>query len=113
MTNVHPAISIVGYYQSSTRDKYPKGDQARPVTATTPFFRNIVIRNVTATATEEAGLIVGLPESPVDGVLLENVHIKAKEGLTFAHAKNVQLKRTQIVVATGEPVILDDAKVER
>jgi polygalacturonase len=113
MTNVHPAISMVAYYQASTHDKYPKGDQAHPVTATTPVFRNIIIRNVTAAATEEAGLIVGLPESPVDGVLLENVHIKAKEGLTFAHAKNVRLKKTQIVAAAGEPIILDDASVER
>ena len=65
MKNVHPAISIVGYYQYSTNDKYPKDDPAQPVTETTPVFRNIHISNVTATSTRDAGLIVGLPESVV------------------------------------------------
>ena len=63
MKNVHPAISIAGYYQYSTNDKYPKNNAAQPVTETTPHFSGICISNVTATCTGEAGLIVGLPEA--------------------------------------------------
>ena len=48
-------------------------DPAQPVTETTPIFRNIHISNVTATCTQDAGLIVGLPESVVSNVVLENV----------------------------------------
>jgi polygalacturonase len=112
MKNVHPAISIAAYYQSSTRDKYPKDDKAQPVTDTTPIFRNIRIANVTATSTTHAGLIVGLPESLVSDVVLENVHITAQEGLTIANAKGVQLKNVKIEAAKGPPVILENAKVE-
>ena len=112
MKNVHPAISIVGYYQLSTRDRYPQNDKAQPMADTTPVFRDIRIANVTATSTTEAGLIVGLPESPAENIVLENVHITAPEGLTFAHAKGVQLKNTQVTVTKGKPIILEDAQVE-
>jgi polygalacturonase len=112
MKNVHPAISIAAYYQSSTRDKFPTDDKAEPVTDTTPIFRSIHISNVTATSTTDAGLIVGLPESLVTDVVLENIHITAQEGLTIANAKGVQLKNVKIETAKGPPFILHNAKVE-
>jgi len=112
MTNVHPAISMVAYYQNSTRDKYPKGDAAQPVTATTPVFRNIRIANVTATSTREAGLIVGLPESLVQNVVLENVTITANEGLFLANAKGVELRNVHVSAAKGEAILKDNAQVE-
>ena len=112
MSNVHPAISIVAYYQNSTRDKYPKGDKPQPMSDTTPVFRNIRIINVTATSTSDAGLIVGLPESPVQNIRLENVNLTSKEGLTIANAKGVLLNRLQLSVAQGEPILQDNADVQ-
>jgi hypothetical protein len=112
MSNVHPAISIVAYYQASTHARYPKDDKAQPVTATTPVFRNIRITNVSGNCTTEAGLIVGLPESPVKNVILENVRLSAKAGLTIAHARDIQLTNCQLVVSEGQSVILDDAQVQ-
>src|SRR6516225_8576432 len=112
MSNVHPAISIVAYYQASTHAKYPKDDKAQPVTPTTPAFRNIRITNVTGNSATEAGLIVGLPESPVQNVVLENVHLSAKAALTVAHARDIRLTNSQVLAAEGQPVILDDAQVE-
>lgn len=112
MKNVHPAISIAPYYQESTHAKFPKDDVAQPMTDTTPIFRHITIRNLTATSTREAGLIVGLPESLVEDVVLENVTIEAKEGLTIANAKGVTLKNVKIIPEKGEPFLLHNAKVE-
>jgi polygalacturonase len=112
MKNVHPAISIMAYYQNGTHSKYPKDDAAQPVTATTPIFRNIRIMNVTATSTTDAGLIVGLPESLIQNVRLENLNLKARQGLTIANAKGVLLNRLQMSVAEGEPIIKDNAQVE-
>ena len=113
MTNVHPAISIAAYYQQSTHAKYPKDDKAQPLTETTPIFRNITIRNVTGNSTKEAGLIVGLPESLVENIVLENIHLTAKEGLTIANAKGVQLLNVQVTAAQGEAIITDNAQVYR
>lgn len=112
MKNVHPAISIAPYYQESTHAKFPKDDVAQPMTDTTPVFRNITIKNLTATSTRDAGLIVGLPESLVENVVLENVTIQAKEGLTIANAKGVTLKNVKIVPDKGEPFLLHNAQVE-
>ena len=112
MKNVHPAISIVCYYQYSTNDKYPKNDPAQLVTETTPIFRNIHISNVTATSTQDAGFIVGLPESLVSNVVLENVHITAGTGLTIANAKGIQLKNVEVSVKEGPPFTTENAQVE-
>jgi len=112
MTNVHPAISIACYYQDSSQAKYPKDDPAQPMTETTPIIRNIRISNVTAASTKDAGLIVGLPESVVSNVVLENVRITAETGLTMANAKGIQLKNVQVSVKEGPPFITANAQVE-
>jgi polygalacturonase len=111
LKNCHPAISIMCYYQDSTHDKFPKDDPAQPVTATTPKFRNITIRNVTGNSTVAVGYIVGLPESPIENVLLENVTLAGKEGLNIAYAKGVTLKNVKITPESGEPFLLHNAEV--
>jgi len=112
MTNVHPAISMVCYYQDSSQAKYPKDDPAQAVTNTTPIFRNIRISNVTATSTADAGLIVGLPESMITNVVLKNVHITAETGLTMANARGIQLKNVAVSVKDGPRFTTDNAQVE-
>jgi polygalacturonase len=112
MTNVRPALSMVCYYQDSSQAKYPKDDPAQPMTDTTPIIRNVRISNVTASSTKNAGLIVGLPESLVSNVVLENVHLSAETGLTIANAKGVKLKNVEVSVKTGPPFITDHAQVE-
>lgn len=112
MKNVHPAISIAPYYQESTHAKFPKDDAAQPMADTTPVFRNLTIKNLTATSTREAGLIVGLPEGLVENVVLEDVTIHAKEGLTIANAKGVTLKNVKVIPEKGEPFLLHNAEVD-
>jgi polygalacturonase len=112
MTNCRPALSIAAYYQQSTHAKFPQDDKAQPVTDTTPFFRNITIRNITGSSAREAGLIVGLPEAPVENVIIENVTLTAKEGLTIANAKGIRVKNVKIIPETGQPFLLSNAEVE-
>jgi polygalacturonase len=113
MTNVQPAISIAAYYQNSTHAKFPADDVAQPVTDTTPIFRNITIKNMTATSTKDAGLIVGLPEALIKNVLLEDVTIQAQTGgLTIGNAKGIRLKNVKIETKKGEPYDIHNAQVE-
>jgi polygalacturonase len=112
MKNVHPAISIVAYYQYTTNDKYPENDPARTISDTTPFFRNICISNLTATCTQDAGLIVGLPESLISNVVLDNVHLTAKTGFTIANAKGIRFINSTISVSEGPPFSAQNAEVE-
>jgi polygalacturonase len=112
LRNCHPAISIMGYYQNSTHGKFPKDDRAQPVNETTPSFRRITIKNVTGNSTREVGLIVGLPESLVEDVVLENVTLSGKEGFIIANAKGVTLKNVKITAETGDPFVLHNAQAD-
>ncbi len=44
-----------------------------PVTRLTPHFHGITIENLLSTGSTWAGVIIGLPESPVTGIALQNV----------------------------------------
>ena len=113
MTNCRPVLSIAAYYQQSTHARFPADDKAQPVNETTPFFRNITIRNITGNSTHDAGIIAGLPEAPVENVTIENVTIRAVEGLTIANAKGIKLKNVKVIPEKGEPYLLFNAEVEK
>jgi polygalacturonase len=84
MVDVKTAILISEYYP---RMLPPDPDPAQPITRLTPFFHDIDIENVTATGSQTAGVIIGLPESPVKGVVLKNVHIQAATGMVISNAE--------------------------
>jgi polygalacturonase len=107
MKNVDPAILFTCYYP-----KIPKTDAGQVVNATTPIFRNIRVSNLTATCPHDAGIIVGLPESPISAVVLENVHIIAAEGLSIRNAQDIRLIQAQINAKRGPEFIVDHAQVE-
>jgi len=70
-----------------------------PVTHLTPHFHDNVLENVTATGGAIAGAIVGLPESPVENVVLRNVQLSGQKGLSIGYAtvigKNVKVQAEQ------------------
>jgi len=117
MKNVDPAITFTCYYMNnSAKDPVqrsaPKEDAAQAVTEVTPIYRNIRISNLTATCERAAGIIIGLPESMISDVVLDNVRISASSGLTIRNAKGIKLKNVQIETKQGQPFILENAEVE-
>jgi polygalacturonase len=96
MKNVKNAIIISEYYPKVLP---PADATAAPVGRLTPHFHDIAIVNVTATGSEMAGAIVGLPESPVENVTLRNVKLSAQKGLTIGYA---HVKGTGVVVTAAE-----------
>jgi polygalacturonase len=75
-----------------------------PVTRLTPHFHNIVIQNVTATGAAMAGAIVGLPESPVTDIVLQNVNLSGEKGLSIGYA-NVTGQNVKVEAAQGDAII--------
>ena len=69
----------------------------------TPHFHDISIENVHATGGDVAGVIVGLPESPVVGLTLKNVDISAKTGMKVAYANTV-FDNVKVTAAEGEGI---------
>lgn len=105
MRRVRTPIVITSYYFSEP--KPGTLDPARPVDAKTPVWRNIRIANVTAADADDAGQIVGLPEMPVEGLVLENVKMGARRPLTIANAgvtmRDVEVRLVSQFVPAAKP----------
>jgi polygalacturonase len=74
MTNVTQPIVLNSYYPASSPPACCT-DPPQAITSTTPFVSNISIANLIATGATNNSFIVGLPESPILNVTLNNVHI--------------------------------------
>lgn len=114
MKNVNPAITLTCVYQgTSAGDAKPGATQTNSAAAggNLPVYRNIRISNLTATCPKAAGLILGLPESCISNVVLENVKITATKPFSISNAKGVELKNVSVTVPKGEPFKLENAEV--
>ena len=113
MKNVNPAITLTCVYQgTSAGDKKPGAAPTNsPSDGNIPIFHHIRIKNLTATCPKAAGLILGLPESCIENVILENVNITAAKPFSITHAKRVKLENVSVTVPKGEPFKLENAEV--
>lgn len=79
MNGVGCPIVMNLYYECGAKPEdipYLSDRNFQPVTNTTPRIRNIKITNITANnAQSAASVFIGLPESPIENVLFENVKI--------------------------------------
>lgn len=100
MKGVRWALIISEYYPKVMPTE---GEGPQPIGRLTPHFHDITIENLKAVNSENAGAIVGLPESPVENVVLKNVEIQAKNGLNIGYA-NVSGEHVKIGVQQGTPI---------
>jgi polygalacturonase len=113
MTNVGIPILIYASYAAKEpqyRDlqnisaeiatKYP----AQAVTGTTPIYRDINFSDITATVVKghRAGLIWGLPEAAVSGIVLKNVDIRADKPLGLYNVQGVRIESCKIKTPEGD-----------
>jgi polygalacturonase len=87
MTNVQNPIYITSYYP--TMPTNPTVDSAQATTATTPYWKDITIKNVTITGSANAGILWGLPESKISNLVFDNVRIQADTGMVVYHATGI------------------------
>ncbi len=99
MDGVETPIEITDYYTGMVKD-----DKGQPVTEHTPKFHDITIENVTATGAKRAATIMGLPESPIKGLVLKNVRISAATGMTIQNAV-VTEENVVVTPASGDAVM--------
>jgi polygalacturonase len=115
MSNVNPAITLTCYYANNS-----SGDAVQPAAADAatkasekiPTYRNIRIRNLTATCPKAAGIIAGLPESCISNVVFENVVLSANTGLTIDNARGVQFLNSSVTVKSGAAFSAENAGIE-
>lgn len=76
-----------------------------PVTEETPVFRKFYISNVVCDGAAKAVFIRGLPEMSISDIFLDNLTIKAKEGLDIQEAKNISLSNVHLDIKNAKPLI--------
>ena len=99
MKNVRYPILITSYYPKMP--KQPWDDAEQPAGATTPFWRNVTIENLTATGAQTAMIFWGVPERPVSDISLKNVNVSAEKGGNCCFASNIRCSEVQISAASG------------
>jgi polygalacturonase len=110
MTNVTNPVSIQSYYPTIPTN--PTTDTAQAITATTPYWQNITIKNLKVTGSPNAGSLWGLPEAKISNVVFDGVSIQAKTGMDIYHATGISfINGSTITVSSGPQVITYDATV--
>ncbi|MGH7943238.1 MAG: glycoside hydrolase family 28 protein [Limisphaerales bacterium] len=117
MTNVNPAVTFTCYYMANSagdpvQRSAPELDTAQRFTKETPVFRDIYVRNLTASCERGAGIIMGLPESVISNVVFRNVKISAITGMKIENAKGVRFIKSSVRAEEGRPFIIKNAEVE-
>jgi hypothetical protein len=94
-------VLLTMFYGSSTVD---------PLGAAPPAFRNIHVKNLRCRGAKTALAIIGLPESPVENVTVEDVEVSAQNGLICSDAENVELADLGITAEEGPLVRIANAR---
>jgi hypothetical protein len=124
MTDVETPIVFSGYYEGAGYDEtavanrlaaeggFILGHQIYPSDAepprpyrpnSTPWIRNVRVEGLQATGADRAGIIVGLPERAIEGVVFRNVSIRSRRGLLVRHAQ-VDAGGLEVQAADGAPL---------
>jgi len=125
MTDVETPMVFSGYYESAGYDETAVGNRlsgeggfvlghqiyppdtepARPYVAnSTPWIRNVRVEGITATGADRAGIVVGLPERSIEGLVFRNVRIRSRRGLLVRHA-SVDVRGLRVEAADGRPLV--------
>lgn len=77
-----------------------------PVTRTTPSFKNIYMKNITATGSGVSGFFQGLPEMKLQNIQLENVNLEGERGITIIDAEGFDWSGVSVSASKGKPITL-------
>ena len=86
-------------------EKVPAKVEPLPVDETTPCFRNIHVKNLVCAGARRALFFNGIPEMPIDGIILEDIDITSKLGAEFIYSKNINMKNVNIRNTEGEKIV--------
>jgi polygalacturonase len=84
----------------------PDDDPAQPfVENQTPDIHDVVIDGLVATGSENAGIVLGIPEKEIANITMKNVRIEAQTGLIVRNAA-IAVEATAITAEKGKSVVL-------
>lgn len=102
-------IFISEYYPKEPTD--PTADRITEVGEYNPVYKNIRLKNIEVSNAQEALIIWGIPESPVQNVEFENVRISAKYGARIYNANMIRFTHSSIRAEKGQSIRVYNAEV--
>ncbi|ABW01078.1 glycoside hydrolase family 28 protein [Caldivirga maquilingensis] len=84
---IHEAVVVDMFYE-----KRP----VEPVSERTPKIRGVVIRNTSCDGADQAVLINGLPEMPIEDIIIENTRITSNKGIHIENASSIRLSNVKV-----------------
>ncbi|MDK8192874.1 glycoside hydrolase family 28 protein [Paenibacillus sp. UMB7766-LJ446] len=103
------AISFSFFY--ANQEGSARGsDLSQEVSEETPVFRDIRISDVVCAGAETALLVSGLPEMPLDGLIIQGYTVAARNGVQCAHAKHLRIAEMTAQITEGPLIHLHQCK---
>ena len=96
--------------QDEKAEDEKRDETLMPVTEETPIFRNIFMKNITATGSATAALLQGLPEMNLENVRLENATLETKNGITMIDSDGIELSNVNVFTAEGPALTIYNSK---
>jgi polygalacturonase len=97
MLDVKTPITVTAFYP-----KIPKSISEEAVTRLTPHMHDIAFVNLTAKGAHNAAVIVGLPEAPIQNLILKNVAVTGEIGAELQYVHFVSEKLSVRVEGGGK-----------
>ncbi|OQP60014.1 hypothetical protein A3860_35170 [Niastella vici] len=106
MTNVPTPFFMCEYYPDNTIPSSPTADAAQTVTTTTPVWKHMTFKNITATGATRAGFLWAVPEKPMGDLVFDNVKITASTGMTANYINGASfINGSKITVSSGNAFV--------
>jgi polygalacturonase len=96
--------------QDERAEDEKRDDRKMPVNEETPIFRNIFMKNITATGSKTAALFQGLPEMNLENVRLENAVLETENGIVMIDADDIELKNVTVLNEKGPTLTVYNSK---
>ena len=90
---------------------YSAANAGNPPAPVLVVIKNVQLINISGDA-KNAGIMYGLPDSPIRDVKFENCKISAQKGLEVQNVKDVDFSGLDLTVKDGKSIILKNAKPE-
>ena len=91
-------------------DVNPKEVSVPQVSAETPIFRNIYVKNIVSRNAYRAMFFNGLPEMNISNINVENAFITSQFGVLLSESDGVKFKNIHITPHTGAALTLQNVK---
>jgi polygalacturonase len=93
-----------------TAGAVPASRPAVPVGEGTPQFRDITLTRILCRGAGRAVMLEGLPEMPIRGIVLDDVRITSRLGLSAVDAEAISLRRVEIAASEGPALHVRDSR---